>query len=93
MVKIRADLMGVVHVYSNGADAKVLKAGDEVPEGYVVGDHLLDEPAEPEGDGEPKAPAGNASRAAWAEYAAGLGLEVADDATRNDIRALTQTQG
>lgn len=35
---------------------------------------------------EPQAPAGNASREAWAEYAKHLGIEVAEDATRNEIR-------
>lgn len=37
MAKIRDDLVGVVHV----GDA-VLKAGDTVPRGATVGDHLVD---------------------------------------------------
>lgn len=41
MATIREDLVGVIH-----ADGHVLKAGDEVPEGVVVGDHALAAPAE-----------------------------------------------
>lgn len=37
--KIRGDFEGVVYV-----DGKALKAGDEVPEGVDVGDHLFDPP-------------------------------------------------
>ena len=35
-MRIRSDLVGVVHV-----DGAVLAAGDEVPEGVTVGDHLV----------------------------------------------------
>jgi len=38
--KIRADLVGVVHV--PGQIGVTLKAGDEVPEGVELGDHLFD---------------------------------------------------
>lgn len=41
--KIRADLVGVVHV--PGQIGVTLKAGDEVPEGVDLGDHLFDQPA------------------------------------------------
>lgn len=42
--KIRADLVGVVHV--PGQIGVTLKAGDEVPEGVDLGDHLFEaEPA------------------------------------------------
>lgn len=58
MSKIREDLIGVVH-----AGEYVLKAGDTVPEGAVVGDHVLapeetSEPADgqPEAEAEPEAP-------------------------------------
>ncbi len=37
MAKIRNDLVGAVHV-----DGHVLYAGDEVPDGVTVGDHVLD---------------------------------------------------
>jgi len=37
------------------------------------------------------APAGNASRAAWAEYAVSLGIEVPEDAKRDDIKALVES--
>lgn len=38
--KIRADLVGVVHV--PGQIGVTLKAGDEVPEGIEFGDHLFE---------------------------------------------------
>lgn len=37
-------------------------------------------------------PKGNASRAAWATYASGLGVEVPEDAKRDDIKALIAAQ-
>jgi hypothetical protein len=58
MSKIREDLIGVVNV-----GEYVLKAGDTVPEGAVVGDHVLaseeaTEPVEPqpEAEAEPETP-------------------------------------
>lgn len=36
-MKIRDDLEGVVHV-----DGKVLAAGDTIPDGVEVGDHLIE---------------------------------------------------
>lgn len=56
-------------------DAPAIEASN-VPEPHVA----ASDPAEVE------APAGNASREKWAAYAAHLGIEVADDATRNEIR-------
>ena len=41
----------------------------------------------PKQSAEPEPPAGNASREAWADYAKHLGIEVAEEATRNEIRA------
>ncbi len=38
--RIRADLVGVVHV--PGQIGVTLKAGDEVPEGIEFGDHLFE---------------------------------------------------
>jgi hypothetical protein len=61
-----------------------------VPAGVEVGDHVL----EP-GTGEPEAavvvpageaPAGNATRDAWAAYAQSLGIEVLEDDKREDIK-------
>lgn len=89
MVKIRDDLEGVVYPYtSDGITLGIaLRAGDDVPAGVVVGEHLLAAGAteEPESDGAPK---GNASREAWAEYAESLGIDVPQDAKQKDIRAL-----
>lgn len=67
MSKIRADLEGVVAVTIAPGVVKNLAAGDDVPEGVTVGDHVLasgvvdeaDRPDEPEavdeadGAGEP----------------------------------------
>lgn len=39
-----------------------------------------------------EAPKGNGSRAEWAAYAAGLGVEVPEDAKRDDIKALITVQ-
>lgn len=36
------------------------------------------------------APAGNASRDAWAEHAVSLGIEVPEDAKRDDIKVLVE---
>lgn len=44
MAKIREDLIGIVYVGEH-----VLKAGETVPEGVTVGDHVL----APESDSEP----------------------------------------
>lgn len=41
-------------------------------------------------ESEDGAPAGNASRDAWAEYAEGLGIEVPEDAKRDDVKALVE---
>lgn len=46
---IRDDVFGVVAV-----DGIVLKAGDEVPEGIVVGSHLIVPDTEPEPELEPE---------------------------------------
>ena len=44
-MKIRKDLVGVVFVATENGSPIMLKAGDEVPEGVTVGDHLtVDEP-------------------------------------------------
>ena len=45
MQTIREDLVGVVFVATENGSPIMLKAGDEVPEGVTVGDHLtVDEP-------------------------------------------------
>ena len=53
-MKIRKDLVGVVFVATENGSPIMLKAGDEVPEGVTVGDHLTvdDEPiTTPDDDG------------------------------------------
>jgi hypothetical protein len=55
MAKIRADLIGVT-IITTDAGPVMLAAGDEVPEGAVVGDHLTEPeaPTEPAGDEVPE---------------------------------------
>ncbi|MUL47601.1 hypothetical protein FZI85_25130 [Mycobacterium sp. CBMA293] len=48
-MKIRSDLEGVVYVQSEGG-VVCLAAGDTVPDGVDVGEHLTIEPAEPTED-------------------------------------------
>ena len=48
MAKIRDDLVGVVYIEVEG-DRVMLRAGDDVPDGVSVGDHLLGG-AFPDGD-------------------------------------------
>lgn len=94
--KIRDDLDGVVHAYNEGADTVVLSAGDEVPDGYFVGDHLLAEAdgakSDGEGDGEgregePPRKGKGSGRDAWAAYAETVDVVVEDDWSREDIIA------
>lgn len=56
---------------------------------FVPAEEPAGETSPDEQDG---APAGNASRDAWAEYAEGLGIEVPEDAKRDDIKALVDEQ-
>lgn len=55
MPQIRADLVGVVYVRTGTTEHVVLAAGEDVPEGATVGDHLI-EPGTA-GEDVPKAPA------------------------------------
>lgn len=41
-MKIRDDLEGVVYVHTAGGGVACLKAGDTVPDGAEVGDHLTE---------------------------------------------------
>lgn len=89
MAKIRDDLDGVVLQYGEDGELHTLRAGDDVPDGVFVGDHLTAAPDrdEPEPDGTPSKPRGNSGRDAWVEYATTLGVEFDGDATREDIKA------
>ncbi|MBF9523042.1 MULTISPECIES: hypothetical protein [Mycobacteroides] len=49
-MKIRDDLEGVVYVHTEGG-VVVLSAGDTVPDGASVGDHLTSEDKETDGAG------------------------------------------
>lgn len=64
MARIKSDLEGVVHVYQDGVLLpQPLAAGDEVPEGVEVGDHLL-EPEEKPAAKSTKRPARGAAKTA-----------------------------
>lgn len=122
--KIRDDFEGVTFVYVDGHPIE-LRAGDEVPKGAKVGDHLLPpktqpkdtklgpeqpaggsgsdsglaasagatgapgddaDPGAPDPD-DPTPPDGRSSRDAWLLWAKHVGVDVAEDATKDDIRA------
>lgn len=46
-MRIRSDLEGVVYVPGDDGELLCLAAGDDVPRGVDVGEHLTTEPAEP----------------------------------------------
>lgn len=41
-MQIRKDLVGTTHVHLPGGGVVVLWAGDTVPEGVIVGEHLIE---------------------------------------------------
>lgn len=105
MARIRADLFGsVIVTLPDRTEPIVLLAGDVVPEGVVVGDHVLasaSEPAETKtSDLQAPAKAGPGSgKQAWRAYALQaakkreLEIEIPEDATREDIiTALEEAQ-
>ena len=51
MRKIASGLVGVVSAIGADGAAVLLAAGDEVPEGVVVGEHALEPEVEPEVEG------------------------------------------
>jgi hypothetical protein len=79
---VRADFEGVVwYVVENGSPQS-LKAGDEIPEGLSLGDHVVAAEVDDE------APADNASLEAWQEYAKSQGAsdDDLDGMSRNELR-------
>lgn len=42
MTRIREDLVGVVHAHSADERVVILAAGDDVPDGFTVGEHLVE---------------------------------------------------
>lgn len=53
MGSIRSDLVGVVFVSTEGGDVLRLAAGDAIPEGVTVGDHLIAAKAKAEAVAQP----------------------------------------
>lgn len=68
-------------------DGAVIDVADGLVKRYVAAGWVGGEQAD---DG---APRGNASRDEWAAYAATLGVEVAEDAKRDDIKAAIAAAG
>lgn len=92
MSAIRDDLEGVVYVDVAGTRV-TLSAGDEIPEGVVVGDHLRtaddDDDGLPGREGEPDRTGPKGTKAAWFAHATeDLGIAVPADAKRDAIVAL-----
>lgn len=54
MTTIRADLVGTVHVRDENDIVHILSAGDEVPEGATVGEHLIDGEPDDSQDDDPQ---------------------------------------
>lgn len=68
--RIRADLDGSVFLHKPDGTFTVLVAGDEVPKGAEVGDHLLEDASA----GDAGAPAVGATRGDWEDYAVSRGM-------------------
>ncbi|MGW8565661.1 Rho termination factor N-terminal domain-containing protein [Isoptericola sp. NPDC055881] len=89
--KIRDDLDGVVYAYDEGGATVRLAAGDEVPTGVTVGDHLTDGPATDDSD-EPK-PIDKMTVDELRAHAAEAGVDLGDATKKADIvAAITAAQ-
>lgn len=100
MGKIREDLVGVTIVRDSAGQDHMLYPGDTIPEGIKVGSHLTrtETPAKPALTVPPKAGPGSGAKA-WREYAAqaaaaaGLSIDIPEDASKADIiEALDEAQ-
>lgn len=98
MAKIRDDFEGVTFVYDEDANAKMLQAGDEIPDWASVGKHLLaqdehtdnsngsDTAADSVGElVEPPRQGRGSGKEAWQEYATALGVSFPKDATKGQV--------
>ncbi|HEX7349594.1 hypothetical protein [Brachybacterium sp.] len=79
----------VVNRPSHSSVSALEHLGWEVVEGTKPEPPSAPEPEDPQGSGD-GVPRGNASREVWAEYAASLGIEVPEDAKRDDIKVLVE---
>lgn len=92
-MKIRADLVGVVPVRKGFDSVVFLRAGDEVPEGVTLGDHVFDAAAvELESIAPPKAGPGSGAPK-WREFAAASGHPVDESMSRDDVIAALEAAG
>lgn len=92
MATIRKSQIGVVYVHVHSVTYR-LRAGEEVPSGADIDPRFLEGAAstvagEKPGSEEAEAPAGNASRGAWAEFLTAQGIAFPADAKQKDLRAL-----
>ncbi|MCL2089850.1 MAG: hypothetical protein FWH11_01260 [Micrococcales bacterium] len=83
-MKIREDLVGVVLAHADGGTV-MLRAGDAVPDGATVGQHVLAREAPVH-----ERPKGNSSRELWAAWAEHIGLPVDEKDTRDDIMSAVE---
>lgn len=84
MARLTSTVTGVV---VNVDDETASALGPEWVAECEAGEVPASEVPDPEDDGDPAEPKGNAGRDAWAEYADSLGVEYAEDAKREDIKA------
>lgn len=92
-MKIRADLVGVVPVRMGFDSVVFLRAGDDVPEGVSLGDHVVEEisPAPALGAPPKAGPGSGASK--WREFAAASGHPVDESMSRDDVIAALEAAG
>jgi len=90
MRRVKADV-GTVYVTDGEGNRHAFRAGDEVPDWAAerMVDVIDDRPAAapPSDGGEPKRAGKGSGRDAWHAYAESIGLDVPDDASRDDIIA------
>lgn len=92
-------LIGTVHVVGDDGTRRVFGPGDDVPEWAArkMGAHCFENgehpyPDAPAGGIPPKAGPGS-SKTAWLAYAAGHGVDVDGESTRDDIIAALDAAG
>lgn len=103
MAKIREDLVGITIIRDDSGLDHILHPGDTVPAGLTVGEHLLGDATPESGKSAdskvpPKGGPGSGAPA-WRAYAleaataAGLNIDIPEDADRGDIIDALTTAG
>ncbi|GGO59113.1 hypothetical protein GCM10010910_01310 [Microbacterium nanhaiense] len=102
MTKIRDDFNGITILRTDGGLDVILRAGDTVPDGLSVGEHLIAKQAVETSPAAPTVPpkAGPGSSAkAWREYgvretsARGMNIDIPEDASKADIIDALESAG